>query len=176
MSRLGIEFREGIEISKRQNAAATFRLTSLLTLMILAFFCACTAHGAWRVNIERGQCAHVERQGNRAVWRLQAERVLRASYVCAVDPVLPRSTAYSGLVHSRTPARLPQTFARLTNHATSWRASASSRGAEPHTQPRKFDPKSEISKTRFGGFLGGGVQPCSLWPRERNQYPLLYSR
>ena len=52
--------------------------------------------------------------------------------------------------------RLPQTFARLTNHATSWRASASSRGAEPHTQPRKFDPKSEISKTRFGGFLGGG--------------------
>ena len=70
MSRLGIEFREGIEISKRQNAAATFRLTSLLTLMILAFFCACTAHGAWRVSIESGQCAHVKRQGNRAVWRL----------------------------------------------------------------------------------------------------------
>ena len=33
---------------------------------------------------------------------------------------------------------------------------------------RKFDPKSEISKTRFGGFLGGGVQPCSLWPREKS--------
>ena len=101
VSRLGIEFREGIEISKRQNAAATFRLTSLLTLMILAFFCACTAHGAWRVSIERGQCAHVKRQGNRAVWRLQAGRVLRASYVCAAGPVLTRSTAYSVIAHSR---------------------------------------------------------------------------
>ena len=73
--------------------------------MILAFFCACTAHGAWRVNIERGQCAHVKRQGNRAVWRLQAGRVLRASYVCAAGPVLPRSTAYSVIAHSRVSVR-----------------------------------------------------------------------
>ena len=62
MSRLGVEFREGIGISKSKNAVATLRLTSLRTLMTHAFFCACTARGAWRVSIERGQCAHVERQ------------------------------------------------------------------------------------------------------------------
>ena len=45
MSRLGIEFREGIEISKRQNAAATFRLTSLLTLTIGGKRSSCSRRG-----------------------------------------------------------------------------------------------------------------------------------
>ena len=62
MSRLGVEFREEIGISKSKNAVATLRFTSLRTLMIHAFFGACTARGVWRVSIERGQCARVERQ------------------------------------------------------------------------------------------------------------------
>ena len=62
MSRLDIEFRLGIGISKSNNAVATLRITSSHTLMKRGFFCACTAHGAWRVRVERGRFAHVERQ------------------------------------------------------------------------------------------------------------------
>ena len=55
--------------------------------MTHAFFCACTARGAWRVSIERGQCAHVERQeiGLLGGCRLGA---------CCVHRVCARRTLY----------------------------------------------------------------------------------